>query len=62
MKPKSSLLIDRIEVIGDSGRLFTKYLDLMSHVEVSMQDGGKTMKIFLTSTSEPGMAKHLPLT
>lgn len=35
--------ITRIEFIGKNGREFVKYLD---RVEIQIQDGGRTMKIF----------------
>lgn len=53
--------ITRIEVINHAnnehrfGRLLTLYkeLDDFDHVTLSIQDGGKTLKIFLDSDSVP---------
>jgi hypothetical protein len=48
-KPPRSETINRIEVIGEDGREFVKYLDKDCKVELSYQDGGKTLKLFLLS-------------
>ena len=37
--------INRVEVIDNTGRAYTKYN--VDTVQISMQDGGKTMKVFL---------------
>lgn len=37
-------LIDRVEVIGMDGRLFAKR---DTHINLSIQDDGKTLKVFL---------------
>lgn len=52
--------VTRLEVINHAsdknriGRLLTLYkeLDDFDHIEISMQDGGRTMKIFLVSKNE----------
>jgi hypothetical protein len=43
---KSYPLINRVEVIGPNGREFVQYD--CSHVQVSQQDNGRTLKIFLS--------------
>ena len=43
---KSYPLINRIEVIGKNGREFVQYD--CSHVQVSQQDNGRTLKVFLS--------------
>lgn len=42
--------INRVEVIDNTGRAYTKYG--VDTVQVSMQDGGKTMKVFLEVKGE----------
>ena len=37
--------VSRVEVIGDGGRIFTNH-DICD-VQVSIQDGGRTLKVFL---------------
>tara|TARA_R110000822_G_scaffold275773_1_gene397916 strand:+ start:35564 stop:35743 length:180 start_codon:yes stop_codon:yes gene_type:complete len=39
-------LLSRVEVIDESGRLLT--LNHVKNVTLSTQDGGKTLKVFLT--------------
>ena len=39
-------LINRVEVIGPNGREFVQYD--CSHVQVSQQDNGRTLKVFLS--------------
>ena len=43
---KSYPLINRVEVIGKNGREFVQYD--CSHVQVSEQDEGRTLKVFLS--------------
>jgi hypothetical protein len=51
-------VINRIEVIDNlTGRLFVKHLPINHSVEISMQDNGKTMKIFLSPDSMADRAK-----
>ncbi len=46
IKPIDDLvLVTRFEVIADGGRAITKY---DQHVELSLQDEGRTLKVFLT--------------
>jgi hypothetical protein len=42
-------LVNRLEVIDETGRAYTKYLDDSQNVEYSMQDEGKTLKILIES-------------
>ena len=44
--------ITRVEVITNDGREFVRYG--CSNVQVSLQDDGRTIKIFLCSTSQTG--------
>ncbi len=37
----------RVEVIDDNGRSYVKYLKKDQLVEISMQDDGRTMKVFI---------------
>jgi hypothetical protein len=39
--------VTRIEVIDDNGRAYTNW-DAKNKTEISMQDNGRTLKIFLT--------------
>jgi hypothetical protein len=39
--------VDRVEVIDGNGRAFTRY-GVSGGVDVDLQDGGKTLKIFLS--------------
>ncbi len=39
--------INRVEVFDDTGRAYVKYK--VDTVQASMQDGGKTMKVFITT-------------
>jgi len=43
---KSYPLINRVEVIGKNGREFVQYD--CSHVQISEQDNGRTLKVFLS--------------
>lgn len=43
--------VTRVEVIDRDGRAYTKWD--VSNVQLSMQDSGKTLKVFLTSDPEP---------
>ena len=45
---KSYPLVTRVEVVTNNGREFVKYE--CSHVQVSEQDEGQTLKVFLFST------------
>lgn len=40
--------VTRVEVIGSEGREYVRYE--CSNVQVSLQDGGQTIKVFLFST------------
>lgn len=40
--------VTRVEVIGSNGREYVRYE--CSNVQVSLQDGGQTVKVFLFST------------
>ena len=40
--------VTRVEVIGSEGREYVRYE--CSHVQVSLQDDGQTIKVFLVST------------
>lgn len=39
--------VDRIEIIDSDGRAFTRYG--VSDVHLALQDGGHTMKVFISS-------------
>lgn len=39
--------VDRVEVIDGNGRAFTRY-GVSGGVDVDLQDGGRTLKIFLS--------------
>jgi hypothetical protein len=39
--------VDRVEIIDSDGRAFTRYG--VSDVSLSLQDGGHTLKVFLSS-------------
>jgi hypothetical protein len=39
--------INRLEVIDETGRAYTKYIDGYQNLEYSIQDEGKTLKIFI---------------
>ena len=43
---KSYPLVNRVEVISGDGREFVKYV--CSHVQISQQDDGRTLKVFLS--------------
>lgn len=43
---KNYPLINRVEVIGPTGREFVQYD--CSHVQISEQDNGRTLKVFLS--------------
>ena len=43
---KSYPLVNRVEVISGDGREFVKYV--CSHVQISEQDEGRTLKVFLS--------------
>lgn len=47
-------LVNRVEVIDSTGRVFVEYLDHLG-VSVQMQDNGRTMKLFV---SGPGKRDH----
>jgi hypothetical protein len=40
--------VTRVEVIDEDGRSYTKYLDTNQTVCYSIQDDGKTLKVFIT--------------
>lgn len=40
--------ITRVEVIDHEGRSFSKWYDYPVYVKESFQDGGRTLKIFVT--------------
>lgn len=40
-------LVDRVEVIDSTGRVFVEYLEHLG-VSVQMQDNGRTMKLFVS--------------
>ena len=48
--------INRFEVIGKGGRAFVKSAGEINGLKVSMQDGGKTMKVFLNEAASE--SKH----
>jgi hypothetical protein len=39
--------VDRVEIVDDKGRAFTRY-GVSGGVDVDLQDGGRTLKIFLS--------------
>tara|TARA_R110000868_G_scaffold38494_4_gene134618 strand:+ start:305 stop:502 length:198 start_codon:yes stop_codon:yes gene_type:complete len=41
--------INRLEVIDKTGRAYTHYLDEKESVQYSLQDGNRTLKIFIGS-------------
>ncbi len=48
-KPPRSETVNRVEIIGPNGREFVKYFVDDLYFSVQYQDGGKTVKIFLSS-------------
>lgn len=49
MKPSKKVEeVNRVEVIDDSGRAYVKWEDWLN-VDLSYQDNGKTLKIFVTT-------------
>lgn len=46
--PLLSTKITRIEVIGLDGRMFSHKLDQSSYYKLSLQDDGRTLKLFKT--------------
>jgi hypothetical protein len=47
--------INRLEVIDQTGRAYVHYLDEKESVQYSLQDGNRTLKIFIGS-NEPDNA------
>jgi hypothetical protein len=39
--------VDRLEVIDDTGRAYTKYLDKGEGIKYALQDDNKTLKVFI---------------
>ena len=44
--------INRVEVIDESGRAYVKYLDKEQELTYTLQDDGKTLKIFISNTGQ----------
>ena len=44
--------VTRVEVIDEDGRSYTKYLDDHQETCYSIQDNGRTLKIFIQPRSE----------
>ena len=44
--------VTRVEVIDEDGRSYVKYLDEAQETCCSIQDNGKTLKIFIQPRSE----------
>jgi len=42
-------LVNRVELICETGREFTKYLSDSENIEYNLQDEGKTLKVFIQS-------------
>lgn len=49
MTPEEQARITRIEVIDDHGRVYTKW---RASIQLSIQDQGRTLKIFVTAPAE----------
>jgi hypothetical protein len=47
-------VITRVEVITDGGRIYTNW-DKNNKITTSLQDDGKTLKVFVNTTKEPKM-------
>lgn len=39
--------VNRIEIIDENGRAFVRYLEADEKIVTMMQDGGKTIKVFI---------------
>ena len=44
--------VTRVEVIDENGRSYTKYLDTDQKVCYSIQDDGRTLKVFINKIKE----------
>lgn len=44
----STLEVTRLEIIDNEGRVFVKYYEQPMYIQESYQDGGRTLKLFLT--------------
>lgn len=44
--------ITRVEVIDGTGRAFVRYLEEDEQIEYSVQDNGRTMKVFINMNFE----------
>jgi len=53
-KQELTSLVNRVEVIDETGRAYIKYLDDTKFVWLSYQDNGRTLKVFVDSTSWKG--------
>ena len=48
IKEKTELInVNRLEVIDDDGRSYTNYLNERQSIYMALQDGGRTLKIFV---------------
>ena len=47
MESNKTEKVTRVEVIDENGRSYTKYLKPYQEVELSYQDDGRTLKIFI---------------
>lgn len=41
--------VNRVEVIDNTGRAYVKYLDDKENARISIQDNGRTIKLFIDS-------------